>query len=405
MDTRPDESEGQSLHGLVGRQNIVRGDPVAWTPVPLRALSRLAFVLIVAAMLVTGLIGGLLRAGVAVPLSGDSIWPSQAVLGHAFLMICAFMGTVIGIERAVAVKASPAFAAPGCSAVAGVLMLAGQSVAAAWLMALASIAFLAVNMTVVSRQKAAHTALLLTGALAWLIGNLLHAWGAPAAAVVPWWFSFLVLTIAAERLEMTRLMRRRQGAAAALYGCLGLMLVGATACGFSPAWGSAMYGLSLVGLATWLVVFDIARRTVSAHGLSRYMAVCLLLGYGWLAIAGLAWMVTPAVPAARDIALHALGLGFIFSMMLGHAPVILPALTRVKLLFGGFFYVPLVLLHLSLVIRLLCGPFHPALRTAGAAGNAAAIAVFAATMLGSAVAWRVKYASSSTMRLASPARH
>jgi hypothetical protein len=27
----------------------------------------------------------------------------------------------------------------------------------------------------------------------------------------------------------------------------------------------------------------------------------------------------------RDAALHGLGLGFLFSMMLGHAPVILPA--------------------------------------------------------------------------------
>lgn len=405
MDTRPDESEGQGLHGLVGRRNIMRGNPVAWTRAPLQALSRLAFVFIVAAMLVTGLTGGLLRAGVAVPLPIDSFWPGQAVLGHAFLMICAFMGTVIGIERAVAVKARPAFAAPVCSALAGVLMLSGRPVAAGWLMVLASMAFLAVNVTVVSRQRAAHTALLLTGAVAWLTGNLLHALAAPAAAVVPWWFSFLVLTIAAERLEMTRLMRRRRGVAAALYSCLGLMLVGATASGFLPSWGSALYGLSLVGLATWLVVFDIARRTVGAHGLSRYMAVCLLLGYGWLAIAGMAWTVTPAVPAARDIALHALGLGFIFSMMLGHAPVILPALTRVKLLFGRFFYLPLSLLHLSLAFRLLCGPFHPALRSAGAAGNAAAIAVFAATMLGSAVAWRVKHASSPTKRHANPAQH
>ena len=80
----------------------------------------------------------------------------------------------------------------------------------------------------------------------------------------------------------------------------------------------------------------------------------------------------------RDVALHALGLGFIFSMMLGHAPVILPALARVKLLFGWFFYVPLAVLHVSLAVRLFFGPFDFRLLSAGAAGNAAAIAVFAA---------------------------
>lgn len=373
---------------------------------PVRALIlRTLFLLVVASLLVSGVIGGLLRAGVAVPLPIRSVWPGQAVLAHAFLMICAFMGTVIGIERAVAVKARAAFAAPVFSAIAGVSMLAGASAAATWLAVLASLAFIAVNMAVVSRQKAAHTLLLLTGATAWLVGNLLLALGSQAAAVVPWWFSFLVLTIAAERLEMTRLMRRRSGAAPALYVCLGLMLAGSAAFAVSPVWGGWLYGLSLAGLAMWLVIFDIARRTISSLGLSRYMAVCLLLGYAWLAVAGLAWIATSLGYAARDVALHALGLGFIFSMMLGHAPVILPALARVKLLFGGFFYVPLALLHISLALRLFFGPFDFALLGAGALGNAAAIAFFAATMVGSALAWRAKHRASHKTRHVVSAPH
>jgi len=372
---------------------------------PVRVLIlRTLFLLVVASLLVSGVIGGLLRAGVAVPLPIRSVWPGQAVLAHAFLMICAFMGTVIGIERAVAVKARAAFAAPVFSALAGVSMLAGASAAATWLAVLASLAFIAVNVAVVSRQKAAHT-LLLTGATAWLVGNLLLALGSQAAAVVPWWFSFLVLTIAAERLEMTRLMRRRSGAAPALYVCLGLMLAGSAAFAVSPVWGGWLYGLSLAGLAMWLVIFDIARRTISSLGLSRYMAVCLLLGYAWLAVAGLAWIATSLGYAARDVALHALGLGFIFSMMLGHAPVILPALARVKLLFGGFFYVPLALLHISLALRLFFGPFDFALLGAGALGNAAAIAFFAATMVGSALAWRAKHQASHKTRHVVSAPH
>ena len=82
---------------------------------------------------------------------------------------------------------------------------------------------------------------------------------------------------------MTRLTRRRQGAGAALYTCLCLMLAGSAAFALSPAWGGGLYGLSLAGLAAWLLCFDIARRTVAAHGLSRYMAGCLILGYAWLA--------------------------------------------------------------------------------------------------------------------------
>jgi hypothetical protein len=275
-------------------------------------------------------------------------------------------------------------------------------VAATWLAVLAALAFIAVNAPVVSRQRAAHTALLLAGAGAWLVGNLLHALGSRPAAVVPWWFSFLVLTIAAERLEMTRLMRCHHAAGATLSACLGLMLAGSFAFALSPLWGGWLYGLSLAGLAAWLIRFDIARRTVAARGLSRYMAICLLLGYAWLAVSGLAWIAASLGYAFRDVALHALGLGFVFSMMLGHAPVIVPALARTKLLFSGFFYVPLAVLHTSLAVRLFFGPFDFRLLSAGAVGNAAAIALFAATVAGSAVAWRLTHPASSRKRHANP---
>ena len=209
------------------------------------------------------------------------------------------------------------------------------------------------NIVVVRRQSASHTLLLLVSALAWLAGNLLFAAGQGSAATLPWWFAFLVMTIAAERLEMTRLMRRRPAAPALLVAVLAAMLLGAAASFLSRAVGRrAVRRCRWSLLALWLVTFDIARRTVFAQGLSRYMAVCLLGGYAWLAVAGAAWAATALGLPWRDAALHALGLGFIFSMIMGHAPVILPAIARVKLQFGFFFYVPLAALHLSLALRL-----------------------------------------------------
>jgi hypothetical protein len=353
-------------------------------------------VLVLPALLVAGIIGGLLRAGVAVPLPGEADWPGRAVLGHAFLVICGFLGSVIGLERAVAARARYAYAAPAFSALAGTCQLAGAPAAASWLAVAGALLFMTVNVMLLERQRAAHTYVLVAGALGWFIGNLLLATGAPAPAIVPWWLSFLVLTIAAERLEMTRLMRRRRGAAPALYACLGALVLGSAGFTLSPVAGGLLYGLALFGLALWLAVHDIARRTVAARGLSRYMAVCLLLGYAWLAVSGLAWMATALGYAVRDVALHALGLGFVFGMMFAHAPVILPALTRVKILFGGYFYVPLALLHASLLVRLALGPFDFAELGRGAIGNACAIAAFAATVLGAAVAWRLRFPVDAT---------
>jgi len=61
---------------------------------------------------------------------------------------------------------------------------------------------------------------------------------------------------------------------------------------------------------------DVARRTVRATGLTRYVAVCLLSGYAWLACASVLLLVGDASPggAQRDAALHALALGVVLTM-------------------------------------------------------------------------------------------
>ncbi|HEY1089698.1 MAG TPA: hypothetical protein VGE47_01265, partial [Burkholderiaceae bacterium] len=139
---------------------------------PASTLGRIFFLALVLVCLLSGMAGGLLRAGVAMPALVHGSWLTQAVQQHAFLMISAFLGTVIGIERAVAVKKRLAFAAPVASALAGLCSLAGMHYGAAGLAVLAAVLFVAVNLLVVHRQRAAHTALLLVAALAWLVGNL-----------------------------------------------------------------------------------------------------------------------------------------------------------------------------------------------------------------------------------------
>lgn len=360
---------------------------------PAAVAARPLFLALVAIALLSGIAGGLLRVGVVIPVTRDAAWLGQAGLFHAALMICAFLGTVIGLERAVAVKLPAAFLAPLASALGGICLLLGSALPGALLLVIASLAFTAVNIVVVRRQSAPHTWLLLVSALAWVAGNLSFAAGQGSAATLAWWFSFLVITIAAERLEMTRLMRRRPAAGVLLAGILAAMVLGSALSNAQPRAGGVLYGASLVLLAGWLVVFDIARRTVLANGLSRYMAICLLTGYAWLAVAGAAWAATALGLPWRDTALHALGLGFIFSMIMGHGPVILPAIARVKLQFGWFFYVPLAALHLSLVLRLGWGAFDAAQRAAGASLNAAAIGLFAATVVGAALTWRIQHSA------------
>lgn len=339
-------------------------------------LGRIGLLALAVASLVVGVSGGLLRLGVALP----AVTLAAALL-HGALMTGGFFGTVIGIERAVAVGTPSAFAAPLASGLASLLLLAGWPAVGAWLLAAASAALVAVNLLIVRRQRAPHTILLAVASGAWLVGNLAFARGAPVGQVLPWWFDFLVLTIAAERLEMTRLMRRRPSAQPLLVLILVALLAGSALVAWQPRAGDIVYGAALVALSAWLAVFDIARRTVRADGLARYAAVCLLGGYAWLAVAGGAWLAVAALGwPLRDVALHALGLGFVVSMILGHAPIILPAIARVKLPFGNWFYVPLAALHASLVVRFLPALGLPASWPIGGALNAAALVLFMAAV-------------------------
>ena len=120
------------------------------------------------------------------------------------------------------------------------------------------------------------------------------------------------------------------------------------------------------------------------RGLPRYVALCLLAGYAWLGLAG-GLMATQGLQpgtATWDAALHALLLGFVFSMVLGHAPIILPAVLRVAVPFAPRLFAPLVLLHASVALRVAGGLAGSAgLRQAGAWLSVLAIAAFIATVM------------------------
>lgn len=330
--------------------------------------TRFALLLLAAAGLVSAVAGGLSRMGL--PLSV----PAAAAF-HGALMTSGFLGTVISLERAVALGNRWAYGAPLAAGLGTLLPLVGYHFAGVVLWLVAPLLLLATSLAIVARQLAAHTVLLAVAALSWGVGNVLFVtqWTAAAPA---WWFTFLVLTIAAERLEMTRLTRRPAIAGRLFHGAVALLLAGAVASIVTVEIGRWVFGAALCALAAWLAAFDIARRTIRGEGFARYAAVALLAGYAWLAIAGVAWAMGPAY---RDAALHALGLGFVFSMIFAHAPLIVPVVLKQRVRFTALAYAPLALLHLSLIVRLA----DASLRPLGGMLNALAIAIFAGTVVAS----------------------
>jgi hypothetical protein len=300
-----------------------------------------------------GVAGGLAR------LSPLGVLPTAVAL-HGPLMVSAFFGTVIALERAAALDRLWAYAAPLAAGLGGIALLAGSVTAGFLLLVVAAGIFTFSTAVVLQRQPSLETASLLAGAGAWLAGNAALFHGTPA---VPWWIAFFSLTIAAERLELSRYLKRAPWTRHA-FALLALALL------VSPL-VPRLVGVVLVLLAAWLLAFDLARITVRQRGLPRYVAWCLLAGYFWLGLSG----VLLFLAIAYDAALHAFFVGFVFSMVFGHAPVILPAVLRVRFPYRPVLYLPLVLLHLTLAVRVFLSA------AAGAWGNAAAIALFIVTAL------------------------
>lgn len=328
--------------------------------------------------LVVGVGAGLARLGFGVPaIAADSAG------AHAPLMIGGFFGVVIALERAVAIGRRWGYLAPLLAGLGGVAAIAGALSAASLLTLAGSAVLVATSVDILCRQFALFTFTIAVGAACWFTGNVLWAFGTPVHELVPWWLSFLVLTIAGERLELSRFMPPSRCAQWIFAGILTAFVVALP--GGSATWAQSLYAGALVLLAGWLVKQDIARRTIRGTGLTRYIAIALLAGYAWLAVAGvLALAAGGFVPGTRayDASVHALALGFVFSMVFGHAPIIVPSVMRVALPYRPWFYVPLAVLHGSLAIR-LAGDLTPlpVLRSAGGVLGALALAAFIASML------------------------
>ncbi len=310
-------------------------------------------------------------------------------------MIGAFFGTVISLERAVALGTRWAYLAPLCTGLSGLALIGGfDGQFAATLAVMGSLLLLTSSIQVYRRQRALHTLTLALAAVALCGGNELWLAGGGVGTAVPAWMSFLVLTIAGERLELSRFLPPSPVARQVFAPIVAVILIGALPIPGGIGAGRLLFPIALLALALWLLRQDIARRTVRERGLTRFIAVCLLTGYAWLAVGALCLLgaggVLPGTPG-YDTGLHAVLLGFVFAMVFGHAPIIFPAILGVRLPYHRLFYLPLLVLHLSVALRIIATLAGlPMVRSIGGALNAVALALFVAGTLASAIRGALK---------------
>lgn len=315
-------------------------------------LTRIIFGLTVAIALLGGMGAGLARLGWGMD-SASKGW----MLVHGPIMICGFLGTLICLERGIALAARLrlSMAVPAINAIGALALLLWPESLVAKAMLTAGSAGLVLLFAYMYRvHPSRDVGIMAAGAVSWLIGNLLWLAGQPIHLTVAWWTAFLILTIVGERLELSRVRRLTRLQQTLLVIAVSVYLAGVALTQVQLVFGVRVLGVGAILMAAWLLRFDIARRTIHQTGLPRYIAACLLLGYVWLAAGGAIAIWKGLLIAGPDyeIVLHAFLLGFVFSMIFGHMPIILPALTGLQVTFHPLFYGHLMLLHLTLAYRI-----------------------------------------------------
>ncbi|MGF2948898.1 hypothetical protein [Microbacterium alcoholitolerans] len=313
---------------------------------------RMLSMLPAAIALLAGLDAGLLLLGLPAPLSTDRL-PDV----HGMLLVLGFVGTLVSLERATALARPAGFITPALLGLGGVLLVAdpvpliiGKAVLAA-----GAAAFVVLYIPLWRRQYDAALLVQLLGAGLACAGALIWLGQDTMARVIPWLIGFLVLTIAAERVELARItMGPRAGIRLLVHAwaVTGALVVGLVL----PDAGAILLGMTMLSLTGWLIVHDVARRTIRAQGVTRYMAACILAGYVWLAVAGLVLLLgEPSEQPAYDAVIHAVFLGYTFSMIMAHATTILPAVLRIPLPYRPAFWAPIGLLQVALIVRVWIG--------------------------------------------------
>ena len=346
-------------------------------------LRRLPFLVPGGVALLAGLDAALMLLGLPAPVSAARL-PDV----HGMLLVLGFVGTLISLERAVALGHRAGYLAPGLLGAGAVLLVspAPMPLARAALLA-GTVALVGVYVPLWRRQR--DDAVLVQALGAVLATGAATLWLADVAvpALLPWLVGFVVLTIAGERLELARIAMG-PGAGRTLVLLSAALVVTVTASLLWPALGAPTVGLGLVVLVAWLATHDVARRTVRSRGQVRFMAASMLAAYFWLAVAGAVWAVGgPAAEGVRyDAVVHAVFLGFTLSMVMAHAPVILPAVLRRPMPYRPVMLVPAAVLHASLALRLWVGDALgvPLAWQVGGALNIASLLGFVAV-----VAWSV----------------
>ncbi len=296
-------------------------------------------------MLLTAIWSGWIRIGFSLPVS-------NVAAQHGTLMINGFLASLIFLERAVTFKNKLVLLLPFVNSLSIAALITGYSFIAQSITIACSFGFLVMCAYFISQYKELYYYVFFTGAFCLLTGNVILQKTHLYPAAVTWWMNFLLFTIVAERLELSRFLPVNRTRQALLIIALSFIVISS----FIPfhSDGNLAYAIATSGVALWLLKYDMAFKSIRSKGQHRYSGLLLIIGYAWLLITSILVLTEHLFAFGYDAVLHSFFIGFVFSMIFSHAPIILPAIAKLPLkIYRPILYVWFALLQISLVIRII----------------------------------------------------
>jgi hypothetical protein len=319
--------------------------------------------------LFTGLLGGLTRIGWSIPLT------KFAGL-HGLIMVGGFLGTVISFEKTITLKHKTWLVVPVISGLSVLFMIVGNYEISLGLQLAASFGLVIAFFKWLSMTNDHYYRIMIIGALSWMIAISGLMAGRAIPSILPWWIAFILFIIVGERLELSQFLPITKKSKSLLYIFLITFLAGIFTPYHMP--GKYLLGLALIGIGIWLVRNDIVKISLNKNGKHQYIAVLLLIGYIWLIITGIITSALPNGGYIYDAMVHSFFLGFAFSMIFAHGPIIIPGILKKNYdLYSKSLYVWIIGFQITLLLRII-GDFTniETLRLLGGLGNAIFILCF-----------------------------
>lgn len=307
---------------------------------------RIPFMILAMGNLIAGMWAGLIRMGWNLPATPIAVH-------HGAIMVGGFLTTLIALEKAVPLKRNFVLIVPLISALSLTMTIPGYFQPGLFFLLAGSVGlFLIHGYYLYLYPRDLSVAMMLIGASCLVIGNAMLVRKQFYPAAFPWWMGFLLLTVTAERLELSKFLPVSKNTKYFLIGFLTFFLAGIII-PFHEA-GKYLSGTALISIAVWMLKYDVISIGLKKEGLTRFSAVALLLANCWLILEGILLMTLPETVFSYDILVHVFFIGYAFSMIFAHGPIILPGVLGITLRpYRPILYGWLFLVQGSLLLRVI----------------------------------------------------